>query len=65
VAAGLAVTMLPELVRPGRDPGVVLRRVAGDPIHRSIFAVIRSTDAARPSTKALLQAVRDAAQGVP
>jgi DNA-binding transcriptional LysR family regulator len=65
VAAGLAVTMLPELVRPGRDPGVVLRRVAGDPIHRSIFAVIRSADAARPSTKALLQAVRDAAQRLP
>ena len=61
VAHGLAVTMLPDLVRPGRDPGVVLRRVAGGPLHRQIFAVIRAADAARPSTQALLAAMRDAA----
>jgi DNA-binding transcriptional LysR family regulator len=62
VAAGLAVTMLPELVRPGRDPGVILRDVAGAPVQRSIVAVVRATDAARPSTQALLAAVRDAAE---
>ncbi len=62
VAHGLAVTMLPELVGPGRHPGVVLRRIAGEPVHRSIFAVIRSADAARPSTQALLAAIRDAAR---
>ncbi len=59
VAAGLAVTLLPRLVRAERHPGVVLRPVAGGPLHRQIFAVTRATDAARPSTQALLAAVRD------
>jgi DNA-binding transcriptional LysR family regulator len=61
VAAGLAVTMLPELLGPGRRPGVVLRGIAGEPVYRSVFAVIRSADAARPSIQALLAAIRDAA----
>jgi DNA-binding transcriptional LysR family regulator len=58
VARGLAVTLLPDLVLPPRHPGVVLRRVAEAPIDRAIFAVTRTTDAARPSTQALLAAVR-------
>jgi DNA-binding transcriptional LysR family regulator len=61
VAARLAVAMLPELARPGRDPGVVLRPIAGGPVERAIYAVTRATDAARPSTQALLGALRDAA----
>jgi DNA-binding transcriptional LysR family regulator len=61
VAGGLAVAMLPELARPGRDPGVVLRPIAGGPVERAIYAVTRATDAARPSTQALLGALRDAA----
>jgi DNA-binding transcriptional LysR family regulator len=60
VAGGLAVTMLPDLVLPGRHPGVVLRRIAEDPVSRSIFAATRTADAARPSTRALLAAVKDA-----
>jgi DNA-binding transcriptional LysR family regulator len=59
VAAGLAVTLLPDLVHPERHPGVVVRRVAGGRLHRQIFAVTRVTDAARPSVAALLAAVRD------
>jgi DNA-binding transcriptional LysR family regulator len=58
VAGGLAVTMLPDLVRADRDPGVVLRDIAEGPAHRQIFAVTRETDAARPSTQALLAAIR-------
>jgi DNA-binding transcriptional LysR family regulator len=60
VAHGLAVTMLPELVRPERDSGVVVRPMAGGPVHRQIFAVTRATDAARPSIAAVLAAVRAA-----
>jgi DNA-binding transcriptional LysR family regulator len=63
VARGLAVTMLPELALPRRHPGVVLREIAEGPVSRAIFAATRATDAARPSTKALLAAVRSAAAG--
>jgi DNA-binding transcriptional LysR family regulator len=65
VARGLATTLLPELALPRRHPGVALRAIAGDPEHRAIFAVTRAADAARPSTRALLAAVRDAAAGLP
>jgi DNA-binding transcriptional LysR family regulator len=60
VAGGLAVTLLPDLVLPGRHPGIALRPIADAPVFRSIFAVTRATDAARPSTQALVAAVRDA-----
>src|SRR5829696_7982248 len=61
VARGLAVTLLPDLVLPGRHPGVALRKIAEAPVGRAIFAVTRASDATRPSTQALLAAVRDAA----
>jgi DNA-binding transcriptional LysR family regulator len=61
VARGLAVTLLPDLVLPGRHPGVALRTIAGDPVSRAIFAATRAADAARPSTQAVLAAVRHAA----
>src|SRR5919108_1277377 len=65
VAHGLAVTLLPDLVLPIRHPGIVLRRVAEAPdIDRAIFAVTRAADAARPSTQALLAAVRREAASV-
>ena len=60
VARGLAVAMLPDLPLPARHPGVKLRDIAEAPVHRAIFAATRSTDASRPSTQALLAAVRDA-----
>jgi DNA-binding transcriptional LysR family regulator len=65
VARGLAVTMLPELPLPGRDPGVELRSIAEGPVSRAIFAATRSADAARPSTQALLAAVWKAAAALP
>jgi DNA-binding transcriptional LysR family regulator len=61
VTRGLAVALLPELALPARTPGVARRRIAGAPLHRAIFAVTRAADAARPSIRALLAAVRDAA----
>jgi DNA-binding transcriptional LysR family regulator len=61
VARGLAATLLPEFALPERHPGSAIRRIAGDPVERAIFAVTRAADAARPSTQALVAAVRDAA----
>ena len=61
VARGLAVTLLPDLVVPGDHPGVALRSIAGGPVNRAIFAATRAADAARPSIRALLAAVREAA----
>ena len=60
VARGLAVTLLPDLPLPARHPGVAVRAIAEAPVSRAIFAATRAVDAARPSTRALLAAVRDA-----
>jgi DNA-binding transcriptional LysR family regulator len=61
VAAGLAVTLLPELPLSDAPRGVAVRPIAEAPVSRAIFAVTRAADAARPSTQAALTAVRDAA----
>jgi DNA-binding transcriptional LysR family regulator len=65
VARGQAVTLLPDLPLRGRHPGIALRPIAGASIDRSIFAVTRAADAARPSTRALVAAVQDAAAALP
>jgi len=66
VARGLAVAMLPDLpLLPGPHPGCELRKIAGHPIDRAIYAVTRTADAARPSTQALLAAVRNATADLP
>jgi DNA-binding transcriptional LysR family regulator len=61
VAHGLGVTMLPDLPLPARHPGIKLRDIADAHVSRAIFAATRATDATRPSTQALLAAVRDTA----
>jgi DNA-binding transcriptional LysR family regulator len=53
VARGLAVTLLPQLVLPLDDPAFAFHPV---PASRTIYAVTRTADAARPSTRALLAA---------
>jgi DNA-binding transcriptional LysR family regulator len=58
VARGLAVTLLPELVLSGHPE--LARRKTG--VERTIYAVTRAADEARPSTRALLEAVRAACQ---
>jgi DNA-binding transcriptional LysR family regulator len=62
VARGMAVALLPDLVLPGRHPGIVLRSIAEVAVDRGIFAVTRAADATRPSTQALVAAVRNAAR---
>jgi DNA-binding transcriptional LysR family regulator len=66
VARGLAVALLPDLpLHLGPNPEVAVRAIADRPVERAIFAVTRATDAARPSTQALLAAVRNAAAALP
>jgi DNA-binding transcriptional LysR family regulator len=64
VAAGQAVTLLPELVRPGDHPGVTARAIAEGPVERTIFLATRAADRRRPSVQALTAAVRAAAAGL-
>jgi len=65
VARELAVTMLPALALPARHPGVAVRGITEASVSRTIFAATRATDAARPSTRALLAAIADAAAALP
>jgi hypothetical protein len=41
-----------------------VRDIAEGPVNRAIFAATRGADAARPSTRALLAAVREAAAAI-
>ena len=61
VANGLAVTLLPDLVRPEREPGAVARDVAEDPLTRTVFGAIRRGSERRPAISALLEALRETA----
>jgi DNA-binding transcriptional LysR family regulator len=61
VARGMAVTMLPRLILAGREDGVALRAIAEGTVSRKIFVATRASDSARPSTQALLAAIREAA----
>ena len=61
VGHGRAVTLLPDLVAPEAHPGVVKRAIAEGSVSRTIFAATRAADAARPSVRALLRAVRETA----
>ena len=61
IAHGQAVTLLPELVAPEAQKGVVVRAIAEGPVHRTIFTATRAADAKRPSVQALLGAVHGAA----
>jgi DNA-binding transcriptional LysR family regulator len=62
VADGLGVALLPGLALPDDDPRIAVRSVAGARPTRAIHAVTRASDAARPSTQALLAAVRRVAR---
>jgi DNA-binding transcriptional LysR family regulator len=63
VARGQAATLLPGLALRELGDGVALRRVRDADARRTIYAVTRAADAARPSTQAVLAAVRTAAGG--
>jgi DNA-binding transcriptional LysR family regulator len=60
VAGGLAVALLPDLALRDRRAGTTLRSIAEASVSRAIFAVTRAADSRRPSTQALVAAVREA-----
>ena len=60
VARGLALALIPDLPLVGGLLGVAVRPIAESEVTRAIFAVTRAADAARPSTQALLAAIRTA-----
>ena len=61
VAAGQAIALMPSLGRPGRTPGVAVRRVAEAPLDRLIFLAARRGSTGRPALKAVSRALRDQA----
>jgi DNA-binding transcriptional LysR family regulator len=63
VAAGQAVTLLPDLVRIDREPAVAARDVAEAPLTRTVFAAVRRGSARRPALLALRAALRATATG--
>ena len=67
VAAGEAVALLPSLGRPGRVPGVCVRRAAEAHLDRRIFLAVRRGSTGRPAVQAVARALRDqaAALGLP
>jgi DNA-binding transcriptional LysR family regulator len=65
VVRGLAVTLLPRLPLPRPHPGVALRAIAEGSVSRALFAATRATDAARPSMRALLAALRAEVAALP
>jgi DNA-binding transcriptional LysR family regulator len=60
VARG-CVAIVPALGRPDGDPRVEVRRIAGAGLSRAIFIAVRASDRARPSTAAVVEALRRAA----
>jgi DNA-binding transcriptional LysR family regulator len=64
VAHGLAVTLLPDIALMGDPQGVAPWPIAEGQVSRTLFAVTRTADAARPSTQALLAAVRAETEGL-
>ena len=57
VARG-CVAVVPALGRPESDPRVEVRRIAGAGLSRAIFVAVRTSDRARPSTAAVVEALR-------
>jgi DNA-binding transcriptional LysR family regulator len=59
VAAGQAVTLLPDLVGPERDPAVAVRDFAEGPVNRTVFTAIRRSGTRRPALIALRSALKE------
>jgi DNA-binding transcriptional LysR family regulator len=64
VAAGEAVALLPSLGRPGRIPGVAVRRPAEAYLDRSIFLAVRRGSAGRATLEAVADALREQARAI-
>ncbi|MDI2129920.1 LysR family transcriptional regulator [Yinghuangia seranimata] len=58
VAAGQAVTLLPELARPERDPAVAVVPIDGAPVIRRILTAVRESALHSPALAAVRAALR-------
>jgi DNA-binding transcriptional LysR family regulator len=54
------LALVPALGRPEDDPRVAVRRLRGEPFSRGVFVAVRESDRARPSTAAVVAALRAA-----
>jgi LysR substrate binding domain-containing protein len=63
VAVRGAVALLPALGQPERDARIAVRRIAEGPFTRALFVATRESDRARPSTAAVVRALRAARGG--
>ncbi|MFJ2262038.1 LysR family transcriptional regulator [Streptomyces sp. NPDC087844] len=61
VAAGLGVSLVPDMGLASRHPGVVVRKVRNPEPIRAIHAVVRETSLGQPALQGLLQALKAAA----
>ena len=60
VAGDRAAALVPALGRPERDPRVSVHRVAEGRFSRALFVAVRAGDRERPSTAAVVAAIREA-----
>jgi DNA-binding transcriptional LysR family regulator len=60
VAVRGAVALLPALGHPERDPRIAVRPIADGEYTRALFVATRESDRARPSTAAVVRALREA-----
>ncbi|SCG66523.1 LysR family transcriptional regulator [Micromonospora inositola] len=65
VAAGLGVSLVPQLGLGGRHPGVVVRKVRNPVPVRAIYAAVRESSPVQPALRGLLDALRQAATAGP
>ena len=62
VAAGMGVTLLPELALAGRNPDLELRPVAADSPRRRVWATTRAEGARAPATDAMVDVLEEVGQ---
>lgn len=58
VAAGGVAALLPALGEPAEDPRVAVRPLVEGPLTRALFVATRAADRGRPSTAAVVDAIR-------
>lgn len=63
VAAGLGVSLIPQLGVHARQAGVVVRRVRRPEPHRMVWAAVRESIVDQPAVRCLLDALGEAAHG--
>jgi DNA-binding transcriptional LysR family regulator len=65
VGAGLGVAVVPRLAQDAPPPGVVIRRLRGEPAARHLFVMCRRGAEDHPAIGATISAIRAAANGAP